>query len=92
MSTNNAENLNFRIISGVPDRIPNNFRILTIKELLRWIDEKDIDEQVKEELKKMCSKYPQQALTNWKSNYNIHLRKANLKLKNQVKPEEKEDL
>lgn len=85
MSINSAEKMNFKLLSTGDqlERKPCDFNILTIKELLKWIDEKDIDEKVKEELKKKCSNYPQQALSNWKNNYNTHLTRAIKKIKKQ---------
>lgn len=85
MSTNNAENVSFKILTmgrdEVDNRRPSNLRPLTLPALHAWIESKQIDSRVKEKLKKMASAYPQQALPSWVQNYNRHLAKAQKELK-----------
>jgi hypothetical protein len=79
MSTNNAEGVNFKVSMGNNEsnnRSQSRFNSLTIKKLCDWIDSKPINSQLKEELKKSASSYPQQALSNWQKNYLTHLSTA----------------
>jgi hypothetical protein len=58
-----AENLNFQVSAGQDDsRQPCNFRIINIKTVNKTIDSKDLNDKVKNRLKKMASSYPHQAL------------------------------
>jgi len=94
MSTNNTENLGFKILSMGRDefdtRNPCNLRPMTLAKLHAWIDAKSIDVRLKVELKKSCSVYPQQALGTWLRMYSRHLATAQKALKK--KPTLKESL
>mgnify|MGYP003335381198 CR=1 FL=1 len=60
-----AENFKVKISTGnndVDSRMPCDFRNITIKSVFKLIDSKDLPIEIKEELKKMASKYPHQAL------------------------------
>jgi hypothetical protein len=58
-----AENLKFKISAGQDDsRQPCSFKIINFKTVAKLIDSKDLDEKVKNRLKKMASSYPHQAL------------------------------
>lgn len=62
---NETERVKFRLSAGrdeIDKRVPCNFKILTLNDVDKIIDEKEIDEKTKEELKKMARKYPFQAL------------------------------
>lgn len=83
MSSNHTEGFSFKITNMGKDetRKPCNFNILNLKDLHNWINKKEIEDALKEELKNMASRYPQQALVNWQSNYSRHLLVAKKKLK-----------
>jgi len=62
-----AESMRFRVVStgrgGVDDRVPCNFKKITLDIILKQIDSRDdIDLEVRKELKSVASRYPQQAL------------------------------
>ena len=80
MTGDNTEGINFKVITtGRPDvdgRKPCNFKPLTLRRLVEWIDAKPISFALKEELKKMASAYPEQALHKWQLAYQRHLAAA----------------
>lgn len=84
MSTNNAENFNFKINNLADNRStkPNKkkekrvLRPPTLKFIFDTIDKKDYDPLVKEELKKSASNYPHHGLQRWIDNYDQFLAKA----------------
>lgn len=79
---NSNEGLNFRIhLIGQANRVPCNLNPITLDKLINWIDKKEVEMPVKEELKRMAGKYPENALPNWVKNYNRHLLKAKKKVK-----------
>jgi hypothetical protein len=90
MSTNNTENLGFRILTmgreEVDARRPCNLRPLTLEKLNAWIDAKRIDSRLKEELKKSAASYPNQALFTWQKMYSKHLAKAQNTLQDKPAP------
>jgi len=93
MSTNNTENLGFKVLTmGREDfdaRKPCNLRPVTLANLHAWIDAKTIDVRLKAELKKSASSYPQQALGMWLKMYSRHLATAQNALQNKpVSPKE----
>jgi len=58
-----AENLKFQLSAGQDEsRQPCSFKIINFKTITKLIDSKDLDEKVKNRLKKMASSYPHQAL------------------------------
>ena len=64
MADHSAESMKFKVtqFKNEEDTQPSrDFRILTLDKIFAWIDKKDYDERVKEELKKMISKYPHSA-------------------------------
>lgn len=77
VTTGNAE---------VDARKPSRLRHTTLDSLLRAIDAKSLDAQVKEELKRMAKGYPEQALESWKKNFNLHVQRARKKVKEMNKP------
>lgn len=84
MSTNNAENFNFKINNLADNRSskPNKkkekrvLRPPTLKFIFDTIDKKDYDAAVKEELKKSASNYPHHGLQRWIDNFDQFLAKA----------------
>lgn len=72
-----TEGINFKLVTtgrvDVDARKPSNFNVLTYTKLCRWIDEKSISQSLKDELKKMASTYPQQALPKWVKAFPKHL-------------------
>lgn len=88
MSTNNTENLGFKVLTMGRDefdaRKPCNLRPMTLAKLHAWIDAKTIDVRLKAELKKSAAGYPQQALGTWLRMYSRHLATAQKSL--QEKP------
>ena len=92
-----GEGINFKVtIRGKSDRKPSNLNPLTLQKLFKWIDDKPaINVEIKEELKKMASTYPQQALTKWQLAFPKHLIKARETLANKdvfiIKPPRKEE-
>jgi len=90
MSTNNTENLGFKVLTmgreEVDSRRPSNLRPLTLQKLQAWIDNKRIDSRLKEELKKSAATYPQQALSTWQKMYSQHLAKAQNALRQKPAP------
>ena len=90
MSTNNAEGLNFKIVSMGKDAVDQrelcNLRPLTLEKLYEWIDAKTIDSRLKDYLKKSASKYPHQALPTWQKNYIKHVANAQKFFQKQAVP------
>lgn len=87
-----TESLGFKVsdMSNEKENRPkSNLRPMTLAKLHLWIDGLTIETRLKEELKRMASQYPQQALSAFPKNYRTYLAKAqnNLKNKPQVKPE-----
>ena len=84
MSTQNAEGLNFKVVTmgreDVDNRPPCNFRPMTMKRLLDYIEGNVTDPLVREEVKKAAAMYPQQALASFKKNLNTHIARARKKL------------
>lgn len=84
MSTNNAENFNFKINNLADNRSskPNKkkekrvLRPPTLKFIFDTIDKKDYDLAIKEELKKSASSYPHHGLQRWIDNFDQFLAKA----------------
>ncbi len=90
MSVRNTEGFRFTVVTtgnaDVDSRKPTKLRHTTLDSLLRAIDAKSMDEQVKEELKKMAKGYPEQALESWKKNFNLHVQRARQKVRDRNKP------
>ena len=90
MSVRNTEGFKFTVVStgnaDVDSRKSTNLRHTTLDSMLRAIDAKSMDEQVKEELKKMAKGYPEQALESWKKNFNLHVQRARQKVRDRNKP------
>lgn len=75
--TRNAENINMKISSiGQQERVPYDFRIITLDKIYDWIDKKDYDDSIKIELKKMAAKYPANAYSQFGKNFQKHLSRA----------------
>ena len=85
MSTNNTENLKFKILTtGKEDfdnRQKSNFKPMTLNRLYDWIDAKKLDDEVKKELKKSAGNYPQQALESWQKKFDTHLSHVQIHLR-----------
>ena len=90
MSVRNTEGFKFSVVTtgnaDVDSRKPTKLRHTTLDSLLRAIDGKQMDEQVKEELKRMAKGYPEQALESWKKNFNLHVQRARQKVRERNKP------
>lgn len=75
--TRNAENINMKISNiGQQERVPYDFRIITLDKIYDWIDKKDYDDSIKIELKKMAAKYPSNAYSQFGKNFQKHLSRA----------------
>lgn len=76
MSDHAAESMKFKVTqmnkNGEASEL-RDFRIITLDKIFSWIDKKDYDDVVKDELKKMVSKYPQNAYVNFGKNFQKHL-------------------
>lgn len=90
MATNNAEGMNFKVVSmGSPlvdERRPSNLRPLTLDKLDLFIDSKVNDQRTAEQVKKLARVYPQQALWSFKKNIQTHIARAQKKLKDAPLP------
>ena len=78
MATRNTEGIKFSVTTGNPDvdnRIPCIHKKLTYERICAWIDSKKFDPLIAHELKKSAGKYPENALEQWKKNYQSHLTK-----------------
>jgi len=76
MADHSAESMKFKVtqFKNEEDTQPSrDFRILTLDKIFAWIDKKDYDERVKEELKKMISKYPHSAYSKFGKNFQKNL-------------------
>jgi hypothetical protein len=84
MATNNAEGINFKIVSTgnhqFDNRRPTKLVHLTLEKVLRFIDAKQLDVHVAALLKKTVNAYPENALENWVNNFSIHLSNARKKV------------
>ncbi|MEI7486119.1 MAG: hypothetical protein WCJ72_01700 [Chryseobacterium sp.] len=80
MSHHSAESINFKVVNlNNPDREEQrDFRMLTLDKVFAWIDKKEYDESIKNELKKMVSKYPSNAYSSFGKNFRQHLGKAQM--------------
>lgn len=98
MSTNNAENFNFKIsnLSDNRSNKPNKkkekrvLRPPTLKFIYDTIDKKDYDPLIKEELKRSASTYPHHGLQRWIDNYDQFLTKARQDVRNRQIEESKQ--
>lgn len=76
---NETEKIKFRMSAGkeeIDRRAPCNFKILTLNDVDKIIDNKEIDDNIKVELKKMARKYPFQALSTFVKNIEKNISKA----------------
>jgi hypothetical protein len=74
---NSAEKFGFKVgIAGDEEKKPCKLQIMTLERVYNFIDNKKFDAKLTVELKKLASKYPQQALENFIHNFNTHLLKA----------------
>ena len=76
MPDHSAESMKFKVtqLKNEKDTQPSHdFRILTLDKIFAWIDKRGYDETVKEELKKMVSKYPHSAYSNFGKNFQSNL-------------------
>lgn len=79
MAEHPAESMKFKVtqikndINSEPER---DFRILTLDKIFAWIDKKDYDPSIKQELKKMVSRYPHSAYPSFGKNFQKHLAAA----------------
>lgn len=77
MSNNAAESINFKVVNMTqPDRKNEDCRMITLDKVYAWIDKKEYDESIKNELKKMVAKYPNNAYVSFGKNFQKHLVKA----------------
>jgi len=75
---NETEKFKFRLSANKEEnekRVPSNLKILTLNEVIKIIDEKEIEESTKEKLKKMARNYPFQALSNFIKNIDKNISK-----------------
>jgi hypothetical protein len=75
---NETENFKFRISTGndeVDSRPKSNFKILTLDEVYRIIDNSSVDDTTKIELKKKANKYPFNALKTFIKNLDKNISK-----------------
>jgi hypothetical protein len=75
---NETENFKFRISTGndeVDSRPKSNFKILTLDEVYRIIDNSAVDDTTKIELKKKANKYPFNALKTFIKNLDKNISK-----------------
>lgn len=75
---NDAERIKFKIGSPMEEikkRVPCNFTILTLNDVDRIIDERELEEEMKSELKKMARNYPFQALPTFIKNIDRNISK-----------------
>lgn len=75
---NEAEKIKFRLAANKEEyekRVPCNFIMLTLNDVNKIIDQKEIDENIKEKLKKMARNYPFQALPNFVKNIDNNISK-----------------
>jgi hypothetical protein len=75
---NEAENLRFKISTGreeFDNRVPCNFKILTLEDVYKIIDNTQIDDNTKKELKKKAGNYPFQALKTFVKNLDKNIAK-----------------
>jgi len=81
----NSDSIKFNVSNG-QNRKNTYFQNITLKKIISWIDQKDIDQQTKSELKRMVSRYPHHALEHWINNYQKNLSNArkNLRSKNKA--------
>lgn len=88
--TNSTEGVNFKVLtmgkSQIDQRQPSNLDVMTLKKLQAWIDAKPISDELKQELKKMASSYPDQALGFWVKSYSRNLEIAQRNMTNLPKP------
>jgi len=74
-----AESMKFKVSHMGNDGNVNetrDFRTITLDKIHAWIDKKDYDNALKEELKRMVGTYPQNAYVNFGKNFQKHLAKA----------------
>jgi len=76
MATNNTEKIGFSLSAGGNKPEPCNLRILTLERVNKIIEGKRYDPKLTFELKRMASRYPQQALESFVQNFDHHLLKA----------------
>lgn len=74
------EKINFKIITSNDDRKKSNLKSLTHQGLMDWIDRQNLEAELAEEVKKMAGKYPNQALLNFKKNFQKHVGIARKKI------------
>jgi hypothetical protein len=88
--TNSTEGVNFKVLtmgkSEIDRRQPSNLNVMNLKKVQSWIDAKPISDELKDELKKMASTWPDQALDFWVKSYSRHLENAQRNLTNKPKP------
>lgn len=75
---NEAEKIKFRLAANKEEyekRVPCNLTTLTIKDVNKIIDEKEIDEGIKDKLKNMAKNYPFQALSIFVKNIDKNISK-----------------
>lgn len=75
-SMNSAENLNFKVVIPGNERKSCNFKVLTLDKVVGWINNQDLDQEVKEELIKKAGTYPNSSLLSFRKNFSKHLSKA----------------
>jgi hypothetical protein len=75
---NEAENFKLKISTGrdeFDNRVPSSFKILTLKDVYKIIDNSQTDDNTKLELKKKADKYPFQALKTFIKNLDKNIAK-----------------
>ena len=81
---NDTEKMRVKVVAMgnplVDRRKPCNQRPVTLESLLSYIDSVVRDERVREEVKKMATAYPYQALPSFGKNLNLHIQKAQKKV------------
>jgi hypothetical protein len=88
MSGRSAEGINFSVtnLSGGEEK-KVFVQYVTLEKVKIWIDKKPLDAEIKYQLKKLASTYPERALGNWMQNFDKHLIRA----KNVLKSKKKND-
>lgn len=84
----NAEGFNFSVSNmSASGRKKSKLNTITLEKVNVWIENKNLDKPIENELKIMASVYPQNALENWMKNFQLHLVRAREKFQKSRKIE-----
>lgn len=85
MATNNAEGLNFKVVTTgnpvVDARPVCALRKLTLAKVVQQVESMEIEDELKRELIRSASVYPENALEHWIRNINKHMSAARRSLR-----------